>query len=450
MPNFAASIIARLGLDTAGFRSELSNAARDAENAHGRIGGAASRSTGAQENLLRSNHRVAKQIHNFSRELLSGANASDVFATGLEGLGRSLNIPLGTLAGLGIGAIAVSKISSVIDEYKKLNEEVDKLARPRGEPGDRTLASVEESLTKTTEALARLKKEAGQGGIGGFFRDLLRSFGGGNARPGESEFGGVRRRRSDQIGALEEGQLADSAARTAKEARKNDITQSDIPDFLKKAATLIDSFREKIAETGTPGSPKESQTLSIEFRRELGLELDKIAKDIANARRERVQATLEEVSGRPDTGALLEEKRAAQREVDQARAELSNARRGGGTTSDAQTKLDAAETKLVVATKTLGDALNKFSLIALHEGSQARDAQSEIALSKQSRDTIGGKAGLEEAQHHINRADELKNGIESLKDSEKDLTGAFKGALDSSSVLQQIREAVKGISFANQ
>src|SRR4051794_34409227 len=109
MGGLAASIIARLGLDTSGFRSELASAATQAGQAAGKMSGAFNKSAAAHENLLASNHRVARQIQNFSRDLASGADATQLFSAGLEGLERSLKLPLGALAGLGVGAVAFSE-----------------------------------------------------------------------------------------------------------------------------------------------------------------------------------------------------------------------------------------------------------------------------------------------------------------------------------------------------
>jgi hypothetical protein len=57
---------------------------------------------------------------------------------------------------------------------------------------------------------------------------------------------------------------------------------------------------------------------------------------------------------------------------------------------------------------------------------------------------------MDAAQLYQNRADDIRGGMSTLKDTEKDLTGEFKGALDASAVLQQIRDGVNKFSFGNQ
>src|ERR1043165_4909962 len=116
-----------LGLDAASFDNDLAKAGQNLN----RFGGAAGRSLGgvttSGENLRRSNHRVAAQIQHFSTALTSGADASQVFALGLEGLGRSLNLSLGALAGIGVGVAIGQQFIKAFEAAKKLHDEVEKL-----------------------------------------------------------------------------------------------------------------------------------------------------------------------------------------------------------------------------------------------------------------------------------------------------------------------------------
>lgn len=74
----------------------------------------------------------------------------------------------------------------------------------------------------------------------------------------------------------------------------------------------------------------------------------------------------------------------------------------------------------------------------IYNAEQAREAQRLDAESH--RQSLAGD--LNGAQGTMNRADEIKRGIGTLKDSEKDLKGEFMGALDASRVLQEIRDKV--------
>src|ERR1022692_2426220 len=114
--------------------------------------------TGAHENLLRSNHRVATQIHAVTRDFLSGASGADVFAASLDGIGRSLNIGLGTLAGLAIGAVVFQQISKATGEAEKLHNEIVKITQAgAGDPRFRTLDALNTQLEESKKNIEKLK-----------------------------------------------------------------------------------------------------------------------------------------------------------------------------------------------------------------------------------------------------------------------------------------------------
>lgn len=357
--SFAASIMARLGLDTAGFRSELKSAEAVANGAHGNMAGAAGRNTVAHENLLASNHRVARQMQNFSRDVLSGADATTVLSSGLEGLERALRLPLGALAGLGIAAVAIVKLTGVVAEYKKLNEEVEKLNSARVSAPFTTLDQIKQHADEATKKIDELQKKIS------FWKNFT----------GDAKLN-IERSLED----TQKGRAQDQTDEFLKARTKNDL--HDQPDFIGKAVKIQEQFLEVVQRLGQRGVT------------ELERELENLAKDVARTRRERAQGSLDEIAARPD--------------------KIDNGTNGPN---------------------------------AWLEGVQAREAKHEEELAKQARDQIGGSAGLDEAQKHLNRADQIKGGIESLKDSEKDLTGAFRGALDSARVLQEIREALKALNF---
>lgn len=57
------------------------------------------------------------------------------------------------------------------------------------------------------------------------------------------------------------------------------------------------------------------------------------------------------------------------------------------------------------------------------------------------------RGDLEGSNEHMKRAQEIKNGIGVLKDSEKDMTLAVKNGFDQSTKIETLIQAVKGISF---
>ncbi len=108
----------------------------------------------SQNRVLTSSHRVATQISKFSKEVLSGANATDILSTSLESLERSLRLPLSALAELGAGAAAVFEIGNIITSFEKLNSEIENLTKPR----DFSKLSLKEIEKATDEAQQTIEK----------------------------------------------------------------------------------------------------------------------------------------------------------------------------------------------------------------------------------------------------------------------------------------------------
>jgi ADP-ribose pyrophosphatase YjhB (NUDIX family) len=175
---------------------------QDVTTGTGEIVNGFNRADVAHGNLLRSGHRVSRQISEVSRDMLAGADASQVFTTSLQGLGRSLNLSLGSLAAIGVGAVGIQQVSKMHEEFKKLNEEIMQLAHSN--PNWESLNALEEHLTKVHAALAKLREQkTASGGTFGWIGDLVRAWAGGTPREGESMFQMVRRQREEQITGLE-------------------------------------------------------------------------------------------------------------------------------------------------------------------------------------------------------------------------------------------------------
>ncbi|MEY2500585.1 MAG: hypothetical protein QOI07_919 [Verrucomicrobiota bacterium] len=115
-----------LNADASQVRAEM-NAAVAAVNTgtSGMIGGF-SRGELAHGTFLKSNAKVAHQVENLAHSMLYGADSTTVMVTALEGLGRSVKIPLAPLAGLFIGATVIKSVYDYRQEWVKLNEEMAK------------------------------------------------------------------------------------------------------------------------------------------------------------------------------------------------------------------------------------------------------------------------------------------------------------------------------------
>jgi hypothetical protein len=157
--SLAATIMARLGLDTQPF-SDGMRTANAAVDQHARY---INRATGAHGNLLKSSARVGHQISNVARDMFSGADATTIFSSALEGLGRSFKLGLGAIAGLFVGGMIVAEIGKAAKAAEKLHQEVVALIMDR--PNARfeslnELISKLETLRKKYDEVAKMERKA--------------------------------------------------------------------------------------------------------------------------------------------------------------------------------------------------------------------------------------------------------------------------------------------------
>jgi hypothetical protein len=364
--SFSAELRAFLGLDTKGFTAPLRQAAQETQSAGNSIEQSFNRSGAAHENLLASNHRVARQFQNFSKDLLSGASAADVFSSGLEGIERALRLPLGALAGIGIGAVAVQQLGKVIAEYKKLNEEVDKLNQSKPAPAFQTLENLAKTADEADKKFEQLSKRLRDAQIPFSITGLIESLTGGKT-PAEKKETGVTRVEA-RVGEVEKARV------------KNDLR--DQPDFVQKAAAIEEKFFDVVQRLGQRGVV------------ELDRELENLAKDIARTRSDVLKLSLDQLAAGPNFG-------------DQ----------------------------------------NHASLQAISNADQARQVKD---LEDRARDLVLNQGDIAGAAQLRGRAADIRNGIGTLKDSEKDITGALRGAIDSAGVFREMLGALKAITFKNQ
>lgn len=138
-----------LGADSSAVRAEMTSAVNAVRQAGDQMVQGFSRVDAAHGNLLKSSSRVGHQISNVTRDILSGADASTVFASSLEGIGRSLKLGLGAITSLFVGAIAVDKLHDAVVEVREFNKELDAAAKPRDTT--RTTDQIKEQVSKGVE-----------------------------------------------------------------------------------------------------------------------------------------------------------------------------------------------------------------------------------------------------------------------------------------------------------
>jgi hypothetical protein len=155
MPDASVS----LGLNASEMYGELKNAEQKFSQGCSRMGSSTDGLIRSNSGLFRSSHRVAAQIHSVSKEMLSGASAGDIFGASLEGMGRALNLSLGTLAGLAIGAVVVTKLYKIREEFRLLQVELKKVHAEASKSGDfQTLSQLQASAKNAEDAIKKLQE----------------------------------------------------------------------------------------------------------------------------------------------------------------------------------------------------------------------------------------------------------------------------------------------------
>jgi hypothetical protein len=277
--------------------SELAVAERKFSQGMDNMGGKTGRLSGGLDGITVKTRAAGRQIHNFAQDMANGADAATLFQDGLMGVGKSLGLSLGSIAALGIGAVVVGKVHTMVKEYQALNNEIDKLVAPRAGADFQTLTALESHLTKTSEALQNLReqKEAVEsaGWFGGAL-DMVRAMAGGKPNAGESMVDMVKRRRSDQISGLSDSadrDRGDMAEKFQHGMRDRQAALGGEPDFISKAKKFQREADEKSHAT---------QEAVVELMQELEMSFRELAKSVAEKRRERVQRTLGEIAATPE------------------------------------------------------------------------------------------------------------------------------------------------------
>ncbi|HEX4638994.1 MAG TPA: hypothetical protein VH170_05865 [Chthoniobacterales bacterium] len=412
-----------LGLDAKDFDARLASIESKLE-AFGASGQRSfDRVTASGDRLLMSSHRVARGMSQFARDAVTGADGATLMASGLEHLERALRLPLGALAGLAIGGVLIGQAAKTRDEYKKLAKEINELLASPGQLGSgaESFKPFEEQLKRVREELQNLQSTESAGGtFWGKMKRYAGDFWTALSKFDETSPEDIGKQRRGDISTLSEAQ-SDRAQKAADDyARKSAISHYGKgvgePAFLGEALKAQEDYNEKKKKYGTPGSPDENQLMLKPLRDELESIFKDIAEHIAQANRERAQGTLAEIA-------------------DRAKPELAKG-------SDSFNRSDEYFTRQ-------GNP-NKMTSQAWWESQLAQQAQQEIQAAKNARNTIGGEAGVAEAQKHMARAQDLMSQIPTLKDSDKDMSMAVRMGVDSAAILHELVGAVKGMNFANK
>jgi hypothetical protein len=207
----AATITARLGLDIKGFQDGLAKANTAAQKHAGSVNAA----SGAHDRLLTSSHRVASRVGELARTLASGGSAADAMGVAIEGLGRSLNLPLGALAGLAATGVLVQQIYKTQTEAEKLRADISKISEEGHiNPRFESLETLKSRLEETRKKYEELQKAHDS-----FMATVLRGIG---------QIGITDKSQKDPVGDEERKQLRESIKREQRAVVEKDAQSIDI------------------------------------------------------------------------------------------------------------------------------------------------------------------------------------------------------------------------------
>lgn len=158
----ADSITWLLNADASQVRAEMQSAMVAANTGTGQIVNGFNNADIAHGHLLASNKKVTTQIGHFTQSMLYGADATSLATDAFIGLSKILKLPLLPLASLVVGGIAIKSVIDYRNEWKKVNDELDKAAKTR--PANRTSEEVKKDAEATTAAITKAtEKIEGEG-----------------------------------------------------------------------------------------------------------------------------------------------------------------------------------------------------------------------------------------------------------------------------------------------
>ncbi len=369
-----------LDADASRVKAEMNSAVANVNDASRKIRTSWDNVNDGHENLLRSSHRVSTQIHSVARDLASGASAGDVFAASLEGIGRSLNISLGALAGLAIGSVLVQKIYAIREEFKKLQQELKDIHDVAGaNPEYKSMSALEEGAAKAQVKIKSLKDEMNTlvgGGASGLLQDIKDTISG----TGYKERGG-------QVAQLQGDTDSQLSAAAAKLNAATALRSGGLPDYQVKAVDAQIKFNEEVLK-----SVQSLDLLSAQVNK-----LNQTYKEIADAatkkHEERAGMSLKELADMPSRGYQV--------------------------TGSGKTGWSAGPTLMSADTSTPDMTPERY-----RAGIQAQQALALDAEAEKLRLSFNPQG----AHAAFNAADDMKAGIQNLKPSER-MSADFKGAL---------------------
>jgi hypothetical protein len=152
-----------LSLDDKGIEEALARVIPKVQAGGSQIGQSFRGASEEGERLLASSHRVAAQMKDTAAQLLSGASGANVFASALEGLEHSLHLPLGALAGLGIGALVIEQMEEAAKKADELHAHIQAAINDPGSADFSSVGELQQHLSDLRKQADDLKEAMGAG-----------------------------------------------------------------------------------------------------------------------------------------------------------------------------------------------------------------------------------------------------------------------------------------------
>jgi hypothetical protein len=389
--NYADTIAGRLGVDTKPFSDGMNTAARDGKRAGDKIAEGMNRADAAHGSLLKSSARVGHQISNVARQMTSGADAADILSTSLEAIGRSMKLGLGAISALFVGGLLIGEIAKAAKAAEKLHAEIMGLVAAGPDARFETLDKLISKLEEVRKKSAELKSQGVLGMIGSAIKETF---------TGKTVV-------AEGAGLVEQPGQVNPANALARERLR---LGRGIADKAKRANN------EQAARDG--GDPSKADRMKA---------MDDMLPKVRAAFMDKNMALVaEELRGYANTIKEINKKEQEHlAKIDQDKADAAANRQRSIKESMQLSLGDLAKNG---RDRAPGDDSHWGA------GRAAREAMKEEALAR--KEMLAEHP--EEALRHHNRAEDIKQGIGTLKDSEKDMASAVQRGNDASEVLRAI------------
>lgn len=365
-----------LGADSSQVRAEMANTINVVNSGSAAMVNSINRVDAAHGNLLKSTPKVASQMSHLFRTMLHGGDGLTLLSAALEATTKSLKFGLPLAAAGYLGVTGIQKVVEMRAEWNKLNEELDRAAKPRA-PFD--TKPIEEDLKERRDTLKKAED--------------------------------VKKEQEKNPWITGTNWIRNSAM--AVGGWFNGMTSRDSPDYRNTGSMA--GGAESLAQAKFRAKPYDT-SWSTAFRE--GQAPDRTA---SNAMRQ----------SKSDEEIREEKIKAAKEMTDRIEAEKKAAEASKRISDLAEKKSDSMKFSLAeLAAKGRDTAPDDDSRAGA--GKLAKRAMKEEELAR--KEMLAEH--YDQAGEHQKRADAIKNSIVPLKDSEKD----FLTAIERAQVFQKIEE----------